>query len=251
MGFFDDLAKNAALWGAVQASKDENGKPDPYKATGMAFGMGNRSFSDIARLGAILGSEGAFDTNTDDDYLAASGYDDTDNSWEDSCEGGDEYDIDIEDYDSKEEYEEALTEAKYSWRDECEDGTEYGIDPEDYDSEEEYEEALMEAKYSWRDECEYGADHGINPEDYNSEEEYGKNEESTGITLNFSVSCPALDKLNAIKREDYANERRYQAAYTLANEFHTYSDEECEKKEKERCRFIVEDAYRVLAACGI
>lgn len=80
MGFFDDLAKNAALWGAVEASKDENGKPNPYKVTGIAFGMGNRSFSDIARLGAILGSEGAFDKNTDDDYSIASGYDAADNS---------------------------------------------------------------------------------------------------------------------------------------------------------------------------
>lgn len=248
MGFFDDLAKNAALWGAVQASKDENGKPDPYKATGIAFGMGNRSFSDIARLGAILGSEGAFDKNTDDDYSIASGYDAADNSWKNFCEDGDEYDVDPEDYDSEEEYEEALTEAKYSWQDECEDGIEYGIDPEDYDSEEKYEEALTEAKYSCEDEGENGAEYGIDSDDSDLAEEYVESEENTGITLNFSVSCPALDKLNEIKREDYPNVRRYQATYTLANEFHVYSDEEREKKEKERCRFIVEDADRVLAA---
>ena len=282
MGFFDDLAKNAALWGAVQASKDKNGKTDPYKAAGIAAGMGNFSFSDRLRLGAMLGSQGAFDTNTDDDYSAALGYSGTDNSWKDFCEDGDEYDVDPEDYDSQEEYEEALTEVKDSWRDECEDGTEYGIDPEDYDSEEEYEEALTEAKYSWRDECEDGTEYGIDPEDYDSEEEYEEalmeaeyscedaceddtehgidsddydseeeyveSEENTGITLSFQVSCPALDKLNAIKREDYANERRYQAAYILANEFHTYSDEEHERKEKERCRFIVEDADHILAA---
>ncbi len=51
MGFFEDLAKNAALWGAVQASKDANGKPDPYKAAGIAAGMGNFSAGDRARLG--------------------------------------------------------------------------------------------------------------------------------------------------------------------------------------------------------
>ena len=55
MGFLDGLAKSAALWGAVQASKDENGKPDPYKAAGIAAGMGNFSLSDRARLGAMLG----------------------------------------------------------------------------------------------------------------------------------------------------------------------------------------------------
>lgn len=73
-GIFDNLAKNAALWGAVEASKDENGKPDPYKAAGIAAGMGNFSFSDRLRLGAMLGSQGVFDTNTDDDYSAVSGY---------------------------------------------------------------------------------------------------------------------------------------------------------------------------------
>lgn len=44
MRFLDDLAKNAALLSAVEASKDKNGQPDPYKAAGMAIGMGNGSF---------------------------------------------------------------------------------------------------------------------------------------------------------------------------------------------------------------
>ena len=79
MGFLDNLAKNAALWGAVQLSKDENGKPDPYKAAGIAAGTGHFSARDRARLGAMLGSQGAFDS--DDSYSSYSGsssYDDTD-----------------------------------------------------------------------------------------------------------------------------------------------------------------------------
>ena len=60
-GFFEELAKNIALAGAVEASKDENGKLDPYKAAGMAMGMGNFSFEDQMRLGAMLGAPGAFD----------------------------------------------------------------------------------------------------------------------------------------------------------------------------------------------
>ena len=60
-GFFEELAKNIALAGAVEASKDKNGKPDPYKAAGMAMGMGNFSFEDQMRLGAMLGAQGAFD----------------------------------------------------------------------------------------------------------------------------------------------------------------------------------------------
>ena len=64
-GFFEELAKNIALAGAVEASKDENGKPDPYKAAGMAMGMGNFSFEDQMRLGAMLGAQGAFDDDKD------------------------------------------------------------------------------------------------------------------------------------------------------------------------------------------
>ena len=60
-GFCEELAKNIALAGAVEASKDKNGKPDLYKAAGMAMGMGNFSFEDQMRLGAMLGAHGAFD----------------------------------------------------------------------------------------------------------------------------------------------------------------------------------------------
>ena len=162
MGFFDDLAKNVALWAAVEASKDKNGKPDPYKAAGMAAGMGNFSLSDRARLGAMLGSQGAFDKDTGNHYSGV-----IDNSW----------------------------------RDFCEDASEYGIDPEDYETEEEYEAVILEAA------------------------ENAEDEENTGITLRLSVNCPALDKLDAIKREDYLNQRRFDAAHTLANEFRVYADE--------------------------
>lgn len=127
--------------------------------------MGNFSFSGRAKLGAMLGRQGAFDTNTDEDYSAAPGYGGIDNNWKDFCEDGNEYDVD--------------------------------------------------------------------PDEYGLEEEYDEIEENTGITLSFSVNSPALDKLNAIKREDYPNERRYQAAYILAKEFHVYSDDEHEKKRNE------------------
>lgn len=221
MGFLDDLAKNAALLSAVEASKDKNGKPDPYKAAGMAIGMGNGSFGDIARLGAMLGSQGAFDTNTGDGCSYGVGYADTDSDWKSFCEDGSEYGVDPDDYDSEEEYEEALTEAKYGWREECEKDSEYGIEPEDYETEEEYEEALSEVE---------------------------KCAEKTGITLNFSVNRPALDKLNAIKREDYPNQRRYDAAYTLANDFRTYVNVDDKQIEDARCRFILERADNILAA---
>ena len=60
----------------------------------------------------------------------------------------------------------------YSWRDYCEDGFEYGVDPEDYETEEEYMEALNAEKYGWRDYCEDGEEYGLNPKDFETEEEY-------------------------------------------------------------------------------
>ncbi len=106
MGFLEDLAKNAALWGTVQASKDANGKPDPYKAAG----IGNFSAGDRAKLGAMLGREGALDDDDSDICGGDSDYDDA--SWKLYCEDGSDYDVDSEDYETEEEYEEALELAK-------------------------------------------------------------------------------------------------------------------------------------------
>lgn len=149
---------------------------------------------------------------------------------------------------------------KYEWRLYCEDGFSVGVDPEDYETEEEYEDALNNAKYGWRENCESFLDMGVDPENYETEEEYedaleeeiaAQEREVTSdakITLNFSVECPALDRLNAIKEENYPNKRRYNAAYTLANEFIIYSNDEYEKKEKARCEFIAKNADSIIAA---
>ena len=65
--------------------------------------------------------------------------------WRDSCDYDPEYDVDPEDYETEDEFEEALNEAKYGWRDLCEDGSDYDLDPEDYETEEEYMDALEDA----------------------------------------------------------------------------------------------------------
>ncbi len=59
-----------------------------------------------------------------------------------------EYGIDREDYLTREDYLEAVHEAKYGWRALAEDGTEFNLDPEDFETEEEYQEALENAKES-------------------------------------------------------------------------------------------------------
>lgn len=140
----------------------------------------------------------------------------------------------------------------YDWRLYCENGFEFGLDPEDYETEEEYEEALEIERTAWRDTCEDGADSGLDPEDYETEEEYEEapaeaqeSESNAEITLNISVECPEVDE---IREEDYPNKRRYNAAYTLANEFLIYSNDEYEKKEKACCSFIIDKADTILAA---
>ena len=50
-----------------------------------------------------------------------------------------------------------------SWRETCEDGSEFFIDPTDYETEEEYDDALQEARYSWRKTCKDGSKFFINP----------------------------------------------------------------------------------------
>lgn len=151
--------------------------------------------------------------------------DDVDTSWREFCEDGSDFDLDPEDYETEEEYEEALREAQTAWRDTCEDGSEYGLDPEDYYTEEEYEEALEEAQ-----ENEYA---GVTiPQ----------------ISLQFSVECPTLDKLEEIREENYPNKRRFNAAYALANEFLCYSNNDVEQRDKACCQFIIDNSDKITAA---
>lgn len=86
---------------------------------------------------------------------------------------------------------------KYVWRKFCEDGTTYGVSPNNYETADEYEEALSQAKYHnvpakdtdietqtapnsdvtnnkyiWRKYCKDRAPYGISPEDYETADDY-------------------------------------------------------------------------------
>lgn len=111
-----------------------------------------------------------------------------------------------------------------SWRDFCEDGSEFDIDPEDYETEDDYTEALEEAQNG----------------DFSCA--------TPSISFSISMECPALDKLDEIKEDNYPNKRRFNAAYTLANEFICYSDKEAEQKDKACCQFIIDNADKITAA---
>lgn len=110
------------------------------------------------------------DYDTEEDYLEA--LDEAKYGWRDLATVGDEFGITAEDYETEDEYNEAVEEARNAWKNDVEDGYAYSIDPDDYDSKDEYLEALNAAKYGWRDEAEDGSEYGLDPEDYETAEEY-------------------------------------------------------------------------------
>ncbi len=152
--FLLDMAQAATLDYIAYKRRQKRGnkltKIDPYEATGIAMGMGLiDDTEDLIRFGGMLGAMGAFDPDEPDEVYQSS------------------Y---VGSYDSNPFY--APKNNKYAWRLNCEDGSEYGVSPEDYETRDEYHEALHREKYAWRDYCEDGSAYGVDPEDYETEEEY-------------------------------------------------------------------------------
>jgi len=211
MGFFEDLIKDLELWGAVQASKDKNGKPDPYKAAGIAAGMGNFSWSDQAMLAGMLGSQGAFN-------------DDIPNH---------DYDINFDYLDPK--YDKTPAEDVKDWQITAE-LNDYGISPFDYDTEEEYLEAVAEAEADAEEDEEF-----VPP----------IVEIPIKIALDFAVEIPALDRLDAIKECDFPNKRMYEAAcekVKLETGLILGLDEKAKEHNIRQCDFILECHDKYIAA---
>ena len=161
-----DLAGGLAM-AAVAGSMEKRhhykarGKINLYEVSAMGIATGRmRTTGDIIRTGAVLGALGSFDDDSvagDDDLFSMESYIHTNDNryaWRLNCEDGSEYSISPEDYETRDEYNEALRTEKYAWRDFCEDGSEYGLDPEDFETEDEYDAALEEARESSDDESE-------------------------------------------------------------------------------------------------
>lgn len=121
----------------------KRGVPNPYRASAYGLTMGKlNKTEDIIKLGGFMGAMGAFD----DDYVPPEQrlyHPDT--SWE-FDDVGDNYS--------------QSNDNRYAWRLNCEDGSEYGIDPEDYETRDEYNEALSDAKLIYEDE-EFDADESM------------------------------------------------------------------------------------------
>lgn len=164
------------------------------KAAGMVFGIGSMRGGSrgIINLGGLIGlnsalkaidreqnaryipSEPPFVDKVSDAPIATAPQVKK-HLWRNHCEDGSPYDINPSDYETADEYNDALANAKqntnvesesnlatmiatceyqdasskkYIWRKYCEDGSEYGIDPMNYETADDYEDALLEAKGS-------------------------------------------------------------------------------------------------------
>lgn len=146
--------------------------------------------------------------------------------------------------------------ADHSWRSLYDYDVDTGIDPEDYETEDEYLEALNTARTAWRDYRFYDPETGIDPEDYETEEEFeealaeakrtcgiASDNISIPISLSVSVTYPGQEALDAIKKDAYPDERSYEAARYLCDleqgTAWVLEDTDVEE-EKERCRFILD-----------
>ena len=114
----------------------QKGKINPYKVSAFKIGTGGfNSTEDIVRTDAFLGAIGSFDAESDTAYPKHKMINVTP---EDPIFNQIKYSSTINN--------------KYAWRLNCQDGSEYGVDPYDYETRDEYNEALEEAKaYSTND----------------------------------------------------------------------------------------------------
>ncbi len=121
---------------------------------------------------------------------------------------------------------------------------------DDDDSDPIFEDDLY---HSWRLFCQDGSQYGINPENYETEVEYLEALDSArSIGAEYSPMTVATDDSededDLVKESDYPNKRQYMAAAALAEHHVIYLDKEKERKDKNRCRFILEQSHKVIAA---
>ena len=140
-----DLAAGLTM-GAVAAHMEKKyhyskkGKINPYTVSAMGLATGRmKSTKDILRTGAVLGALGSFDVEADDEtsyrtYIP-------------------------EDPVFNQIRETKTNDNRYAWRLNCVDGSELGIFPEDFETREEYNEAIAEAREDLQndEDCEFCA----------------------------------------------------------------------------------------------
>lgn len=220
--FLIDMAAAATMDYIAYKRRQKRGgrrsnKIDPYEATGIAMGLGMiDDTEDLIKFGGMLGMMGAFDPDEPDDVYQSSyvgSHDDNpfyapkNNKYAWRLK----YGISPEDFETRDEYHEALHREKYAWREWCEDGADFGVDPDDYETEDEYEEALEAAKQA-ADETEGEDDLSLETDDFSDDGDADVIEDENGSTVVPSVVDAALDSEVQLVCEDQF----------LDDDFHVY-----------------------------
>lgn len=113
----------------------KRGVPNPYRASAIGMSMGKlNKTEDVIKLGGFLGAMGSFDPDDTESghhslHSSSIGYH-ADELWE---------------FDNM-NVSPTTNSNKYAWRMNCEDGSAYGIYPEDYETRQAYNLALSNAK---------------------------------------------------------------------------------------------------------
>ena len=112
----------------------KKGKINPYTVSAIGLATGKmKSTKDILRTGAVLGAMGSFDVEADDEHIHRTYV--------------------PEDPVFREISKTKVNDNRYAWRLNCIDGTEYGIFPENYETRDEYNEAINEAQNDIAEDC--------------------------------------------------------------------------------------------------
>lgn len=216
--FLIDMAAAATMDYIAYKRKQKRGgrrsnKVDPYEATGIAMGLGMiDDTEDLIKFGGMLGMMGAFDSDEPDEVYQRSYVGSHDDNpfyapknnkyaWRLNCEDGSEYGISPVNYETRDEYHEALHREKYACREWCEDGTDFGLDPDDFEAEDEYEEALEDAKRAAED-TEDEDDLSVEAENFSVDGDADVIEDEIGGTVAPSVEDAALDSGGQLDCED-------------------------------------------------
>lgn len=133
-----DLAGGAAM--NVVANRMEEkyhytakGKINPYRVSAIGLASGRlKTTEQIMRTGTWLGAKGSFDVTSDPPG----------STWDD----GDDSLVYSDDPLLNAIADTVENDNRYAWRFNCEDGSAYGVFPEDYETREEYHQALNDAK---------------------------------------------------------------------------------------------------------
>lgn len=186
-GFFTGLVKSAAMNNIIRNSRDKNGRIDPYKAGGIAAGMGFGNARDMAHFGALLGENGAFDDAPSSRHGGGSGEDGLEEDWRYDYEFDPLYmhlNADVDACDTEEEYLEQVRLEHDEWKN----------------------------KYDPENECPQ-----IEPECFEDEYKYAKAVEAERCTA-WKKTYDPYERFIEVDPFDYADEADYKAAIRMAQE---------------------------------